>query len=109
MKSINLNFKSIKRLFSRRPKLPGQRNPTRDWLRIIIVTAVGILIICVLGLFLFYGVERGLLFVPEAQTETKAPVFDQSSITSVGSYYDQKEARLNDLRATSSTMVDPAL
>jgi hypothetical protein len=113
MKLSSLNHIDIKHLFkhlmTRKRTLPGVRNPMRDWKHIVIGSALVSVLILALALFLFYGIDKGILFVPANNNAALIPsTIDRNSIDSVGKYYNDREAKLQTLKTAEPTVVDPS-
>ncbi len=66
-------------------------------------------IICIGGIFLFYGIETGILFAPETKIAEQNQIFDRNAINSVGTFYTEKEKQLELLKTTAPVLVDPSL
>ncbi len=102
-------MKTLMKLFKRKAKLPGLRNPAKDWIRILMTFGIVGVVICIAGIFLFYGIETGILFAPETKIPDQSQVFDRNAINTVGTFYTEKEKQLETLKTTAPVLVDPSL
>lgn len=107
MKSIDLGkfFQSMRR----HRKLAKNRNAYHDWQRIVYATTTLLILIFAGAIFLFWGVDNDSLFKPKISSENIIPSVDRASITKVSSFYTDRENVVNNLKASSTPVVDPSL
>ena len=99
----------LKNIFQHK-KATGRHNSHRDWLIIVFVFSVMFIFVILLSMYLFSGISNNTLFKPTSENSTSpVPVVDRTSFLNTMSYYTDKAAKLESLKTTPLSLIDPGL
>lgn len=104
-----IDFSKFKNIFKRKRKLLGYRNPTHDWIRTLQLFTLLSIAIIGLGVFVFFGIDKGKIFTIDTKSTTKTTNISRTTIQVITSFYQDREDRLNELKKNGTTVVDPSL
>jgi hypothetical protein len=106
---MKLSFKKLTTIFQHRQAKSGERDPNRDWFIVLNAFIIILIIIVGLNIFFFYGIQDGTLFHTTTKTNLLPPVLDQKLVTTVSTFYQDKQDTIDRLKTTPSDVVDPSL
>lgn len=110
MQSLSTEFKKlVDTLFKKTKKRQFERNPERDWQKLVLAFVVVSLIVSIFAVYFFYKLNSGEFIKTSNENTTKTEPFNKNVLETTNSFYDAKEKHLQELKTNSNILVDPAL
>lgn len=84
------------------------RHPYRDWERILLVSAIAIVVAVAADGYLFYKISKNEM-ASETQATEVSETINRKALKDMVTHYDNKESSFANLKQTGSAVIDQAL
>lgn len=110
MKLPSFNLKSLKKLFTRKPKISGgMYDAKRDWKIMLFSFAVlSLALACVSG-YLFYKINNGEVFLVEQKENGSVEAVNKKNLDETVDRFEAKKAKLLELEQNMTVVPDPSI
>lgn len=84
-------------------------NPARDWTVLFSVGVIGVLVLAIFSLYLYFQINKGELFLVAKKVEGAEQIFNKTRLKETVEFYESKEKKFEDIKNSENRIADPSL